>query len=452
MPARPSPPHGPPPGRHSPSAQTHVPYLRMRILITAAGSHGDIHPFLGIARAMAQRGHDVLMVANEYYRPVVAEEKVRFQPIGEAFDLRMLSSMPDVMHHWRGPQIVVERLMIPHMRATLALLPALLRRERIDLVLHHHICLSVPWVCQRLGVPCATGVLAPMMWQSPGDPILVNPLMSAYAPRWFSRFTGAVIPLAIRLRIDPIINRFRESVGLPRGRDFFTGQARSGAAVLGLWSPVMRGPLPTDPPGSIITGVPWHDRAQDQEHPPEDVERFLNAGEPPILFSLGTAAVHVAGPFFHAAAEACRILGRRGMLLVGRAPENAPSTLPPGVEVFGYAPFSSVMPRVACSVHHGGIGTTSQGLRAGRPTVIVPHAHDQFDNAARAKRLRVSQTLAAKDLSPERLVQALRRVLEDPDCVRRAAEVGQRLHGEDGGPVAARALEAALETARARRG
>jgi UDP:flavonoid glycosyltransferase YjiC (YdhE family) len=422
----------------------------MRILITAAGSHGDIHPFLGIARAMAQRGHDVLMVANEYYRPVVAEEKVRFQPIGEAFDLRMLSSMPDVMHHWRGPQIVVERLMIPHMRATLALLPALLRRERIDLVLHHHICLSVPWVCQRLGVPCATGVLAPMMWQSPGDPILVNPLMSAYAPRWFSRFTGAVIPLAIRFRIDPIINRFRESVGLPPGRDFFTGQARSGAAVLGLWSPVMRGPLPTDPPGSIITGVPWHDRAQDQEHPPQDVERFLNAGEPPILFSLGTAAVHVAGPFFHAAAEACRILGRRGMLLVGRAPENAPSTLPPGVEVFGYAPFSSVMPRVACSVHHGGIGTTSQGLRAGRPTVIVPHAHDQFDNAARAKRLRVSQTLAAKDLSPQRLVQALRRVLEDPDCVRRAAEVGQRLHGEDGGPVAASALEAALKSLRTR--
>lgn len=424
---------------------------RMRILITAAGSHGDIHPFLGIARALAERGHDVLMAANEYYRPVIAEEKIRFQPIGEAFDLRALASMPDVMHHWRGPQIVVERLMIPHMRATLALLPGLLRRERIDLVLHHHICLSVPWVCEQAGVPCATGVLAPMMWQSPGDPILVSPLMSTFAPRWFSHFTGAVIPLVIRMRMDPTINRFRESVGLPRSRDFFTGQARSGAAVLGLWSPVMRGPLPTDPPGSVITGVPWHDRAQDQEHPPADVERFLSSGEPPILFSLGTAAVHVAGPFFHAAAEACRIMGRRGMLLVGRAPETAPASLPAGVEVFGYAPFSSVMPRVACSVHHGGIGTTSQALRAGRPTVIVPHAHDQFDNAARAKRLRVSQTLAAKDLTPRRLVEAIRRVLEDPECVRRAAEIGQRLQGEDGGPVAAKALEAALEKVRIRR-
>jgi len=132
------------------------------------------------------------------------------------------------------------------------------------------------------------------------------------------------------------------------------------------------------------------------------------------------------------------------MLLVGRAPETAPTNLPPGVEVFGYAPFSSVMPRAACSVHHGGIGTTSQGLRAGRPTVIVPHAHEQFDNAARAKRMRVSQTLAAQDLTPQRLVEAIRRVVDDPACVGRAAEVGERMKGEDGGPVAARALEDAL--------
>jgi len=416
----------------------------MRILITTAGSHGDIHPFLGIARSMAQRGHEVLLAANEYYRRVVEEENVRFQPIGEAFDLRQLASMPDVMHHWRGPGIVMERLMMPHMRATLAMLPGLIRRERIDMVLHHHICLSVPWVCERLDVPCATGVLAPMMWQSTGDPILVNPLMSTFAPRWFSRLTGALIPLAIRMRMDPTINRFRGSVGLPASRDFFTGQARAGAAVLGLWSPIMRGPLASDPKDSVITGVPWHDRAQEQEHPPAEVERFLGSGEAPILFSLGTAAVHVAGRFYHAAAEACRIMGRRGMLLVGRAPETAPTNLPPGVEVFGYAPFSSVMPRAACSVHHGGIGTTSQGLRAGRPTVIVPHAHDQFDNAARAKRMRVSQTLAAQDLTPQRLVEAIRRVVDDPACVGRAAEVGERMKGEDGGPVAARALEDAL--------
>jgi UDP:flavonoid glycosyltransferase YjiC (YdhE family) len=420
----------------------------MRVLITTAGSHGDVHPFLGVASALAARGHEVLFVANEYYRSVVTRENIRFQPIGEAFDLRTLSTMPDIMHHWRGPDVVVRRLMLPHMRATMAMLPGLLRRERIDLVLHHHICLSVPWVCERLGVPCATGVLAPMMWMSPGDPILVNPMMSTFAPPWFSRLTGAIIPPVIRLRIDPIINGFRRTLGMKDGRDFFVGQARSGAAVLGLWSPVMRGALATDPPGAVITGVPWHDQAADQAHPPADIERFLGEGEAPILFSLGTAAVHVAGPFYHAAAEACRVLGKRGMLLVGRAPEVAPASLPAGVKVFGYAPFSTVMPRVLCSVHHGGIGTTSQGLRAGRPTVIVPHAHDQFDNAARVKRLRVSQTVPASEFSVETLVAAIRRVVDDPRCVQSAREVGERMRNEDGGPVAAKALEDAMRTTR----
>jgi UDP:flavonoid glycosyltransferase YjiC (YdhE family) len=106
------------------------------------------------------------------------------------------------------------------------------------------------------------------------------------------------------------------------------------------------------------------------------------------------------------------------------------------------------MPRVLCSVHHGGIGTTSQGLRAGRPTVIVPHAHDQFDNAARVKRLRVSQTVPASEFSVETLVAAIRRVVDDPRCVQSAREVGERMRNEDGGPVAAKALEDAMRTTR----
>ncbi|MBL9141624.1 MAG: glycosyltransferase, partial [Phycisphaerae bacterium] len=157
-------------------------------------------------------------------------------------------------------------------------------------------------------------------------------------------------------------------------------------------------------------------------------------------FCLGTAAVHVAGDFYDVAARACGLLGRRGLLLVG--PGRAQSgAWPKGVRAFAYAPFSSVMPRCAVNVHHGGVGSTGQALRAGRPTVVIPHAHDQWDNAARVRRLGVSRTLPRHRVTARRLAQALARVLEDPIGQRMAARIGRTMESEDGAAVAAAHIE-----------
>src|SRR5262245_38330990 len=107
----------------------------MHVLITTTGSHGDVHPFLAVGIALARRGHDVTMVVNGYYRQLVLDEGLRFVPIGEEFDLRQLSDFPDVMHQWRGPQIVVNQLMIPYLMAAWERLPRLLERHRPDIVL-----------------------------------------------------------------------------------------------------------------------------------------------------------------------------------------------------------------------------------------------------------------------------------------------------------------------------
>ena len=88
-------------------------------------------------------------------------------------------------------------------------------------------------------------------------------------------------------------------------------------------------------------------------------------------------------------ADYFRILRRRGLLLIGSS-DNAPRQLPPGVRAFGYARFSTVLPRGCAVVHHGGVGTTAQALRSGKPTVVIPIVHDEFDNAARVQRLGVS--------------------------------------------------------------
>jgi UDP:flavonoid glycosyltransferase YjiC (YdhE family) len=133
------------------------------------------------------------------------------------------------------------------------------------------------------------------------------------------------------------------------------------------------------------------------------------------------------------------------VLLVGRDPRNHPATLPDGVAVFDYAPYSALFQRAAAIVHQGGIGTTAEAMRAGRPMIVMPYAHDQPDNADRVARLGIARTLSRERYTPARAADALRRLLGNPSSTQRAAEVGKIVRQEDGIGAACTALEGVLE-------
>jgi UDP:flavonoid glycosyltransferase YjiC (YdhE family) len=112
----------------------------------------------------------------------------------------------------------------------------------------------------------------------------------------------------------------------------------------------------------------------------------------------------------------------------------------PEVFVAAYAPHSQVFTRAAAIVHHGGVGTLAQALRAGRPQLIVPFFADQLDNASRAQRLGVAMAVAPRKYGAKSAPTLLRRLLADPVMVARAAAVGKQVAGEDGAAVAARVI------------
>jgi rhamnosyltransferase subunit B len=412
----------------------------MRVLITATGSHGDINPFIAIGRTLLGRGHQVAYVTNPYFQAQIEEAGIEFIPLGELLDLRDIKDMPEVMHPRKGGKVVFERLLLPFADESLRVLPGILDSWKPDVVMHHHICLATAWLCEQKGIPTANGVLAPMMWMTRGDvfsPMWWSPL---HPPAWMRWMMARTLRPMVRWMGNKFFNPLRRQHGMPPLEDCWGAACRGGTVNLGLWSPHFRGPLENDPAQGVICGFPWHDRHGAQEHAGDAVERFLAAGPEPILFSLGTAAVHVARGFYQVASDACRLIGRRGMLLVGNSGATVKDP-PPGVSLFSYVPFSCVMARCAANVHHGGIGTTGQGLRAGRPTVIVPHAHDQYDNAARAERLGVSETLRRGRLTAHRLADALTAVLDNPTIRANATLVGARLKAEDGASVAAEQIE-----------
>ncbi len=419
----------------------------MRALITALGSSGDVNPLLAVGLAARGRGHDVVMLVNPYFEPQVHDAGLAYLPLGEPIDLRQIAEMPDLMHGRKGLKLTLQHLILPNISVTIDAVDAAIRDWKPDVVLGGHSSHGARWVCERESVPYVGAVLTPLLWLSRRDPSVFLPWEPQNPPAWYRGARYRAARWLLRRIIDRRFNPIRADYGFPSQRNLYLADVLGGVLNLGLWSVHFRRPFPDDPANGRICGFPWFDRHKEFEHAPSEIDQFLEAGDPPIVFTLGTAAVHIPGGFFHHAVETCRLLSRRGLLLTRHA-EYAPGHLPPSIRAFMYAPFSTLLPRACATVHHGGVGTTAQAMRAGRPTVIVPFSHDQFDNAARAQRLGVSTTLARKKIRPRTLAAALRTVLEDPDVVRRAGKLGKALSQEDGALTAVLALEEVVSAAR----
>lgn len=179
-----------------------------------------------------------------------------------------------------------------------------------------------------------------------------------------------------------------------------------------------------------------------------ELVRFLEEGEPPILFTLGSSAIWDAGNFYRESIAAAEQLGKRTILLTGNNPLNKPAeSFPKNVFALAYAPYAQIFSRASVIVHHGGIGTTGQALRAGKPTLVMPFGGDQFDNGARIERLGVGRTIMRKQYTGKRAALELKRLSDDSSYERRAAELAQCIQAEDGVRFACDAIEGLLSRA-----
>jgi len=411
----------------------------MKVLLTAIGSAGDVNPSIAIGQALRQRGHQAALLVNPYFRRQVLAAGPDFLPLGEEAHLRRLERMPSMRS--QAKQSGWRELVLPNVPLLIEALDAALRSDPPDVVVYHPLTLGARWVCERHGVRCALASLSPLVWMSREDgSVHARAGVRDTPPKWLLRLQLSLTRYFMRWQVDRDLHPIRARFGFARSQDFFFDHVYSCDVNLGMWSPVLRGPMPDDPPNGRICGFPWFDAGPSSEPADAELTRFLEEGEPPIIFTMGTTPIAATSNFYQVAAEACRRLDRRGLLLTGLE-ENKPKRLPPGVLAVRFAPHSSVLPRGCATVHHGGAGTTAQALRAGRPTVAVPIAHDEFDYAARLKRLGTSLTLMRERVSAATLASRLRRILENPAIARRAARIGEKLQQEEGAARAAELLE-----------
>jgi UDP:flavonoid glycosyltransferase YjiC (YdhE family) len=167
---------------------------------------------------------------------------------------------------------------------------------------------------------------------------------------------------------------------------------------------------------------------------PVELQAFLAQGGPPIVFTPGTGNRQAAA-YFSDALEAVQKLGRRAIFLTSHR-EQVPAELPPTVLWQAYLPFRLLLPHAAALVHHGGIGTTAEALRAGVPQLVVPLGFDQFDNGDRVRALGVGKVLftplAPRCWRRRLLLRKLRWLLDSDTVARNCREIASLFDGNAG--------------------
>ena len=417
------------------------------MILSNIGTFGDVNPLIAIALELKLRGHAPVMAVPAVFEGKIRPLGIEFHAVRPDIDPSNTALVEMIYDVRKGTERGLREFLFPALRATYDdLLDAATRPERADLLLLGELNYAGPLVADVTGIKWASYVLAPMSFFSGFDPpVLPMYPQLARADRTVPGLGRAIKGLArfvSREWAQPIYD-LRAELGLGRGTNPLFDGKHSPYLVLALFSRLLGEQQKDWPAHTMITGFCYYDADAGNAALPAHLERFLGAGPAPVVFTLGSAAVLAAGRFYEYSAAAAMRLGVRAVLLIGRDERNRPKqVLPESICVAEYAPFSALFKRAAMVVHQGGVGTTAQCLRAGKPMLIMPYSHDQPDNGRRMLRLQVAQVLQRDNYTPLRVARVLQSMLEEPAFARRATEVAEQLALEHGTGAACNALEA----------
>lgn len=383
-----------------------------------------------------------MIATNSVHRASVEAAGAEWRPMRpEAPDTPSSELFARAMDRRYGPEFVFRDMIVPAARDQVADL--LVAAAGMDLLVSTPLSVGLPIVAERLGTPWAAAVLQPMLMFSATDPPI--PPQAA----WLDPFhrLGPIVGRPLRAMARAVTREWaaplrdlQREFGVTDRPDPLGADQFSPLMNLAMFSPTFARPQLDWPGRTVQTGFSFLDATEGLS---DEVERFLAAGPPPLVFTLGSAAVHAEQGFYRESLAAARTLGHRALLLTGpdaRSPGDVSSGESLAVP---YAPHAAVFPRACAVVHQGGIGTAAEALRAGKPALVVPFSHDQPDNAARLRRLGAAEVVPIGRYTAQRAAAALDRVLNDGSMAARAAELGRAVRTEEGVEAACNAIEAA---------
>lgn len=419
-----------------------------RIVLATMGSLGDLHPMIALGLGLRERGHSIVINTWSGYREKVESLGIEFAPLRPDVDIDDRELHARAMDARTGPEFVIKELILPNIRAMYD--DVMAATEGADILINGEIVYVGDAVARTRHIKWISSCLAPLTMFSSHDPNvypqaswvfdLLRPMPVAFHDALFG-----VMRWTIRDWFEPY-RKFRKELGLSEDHDPVFTDKFAPLLHLAMFSRVLGEPQPDWPPQTVQTGTCFFDESEISQLQPELAE-FLEQGEPPIVFTLGSAAVLDARDFFDESIAAAKVLNKRAVVLYGRDCPR-PQGLNSDIVGFEYAPYSLIFPRAACVVHQAGVGTASQVLRAGVPAVIVPFSHDQPDNAARCRRQGAAIIVNRDNYNRKTAAKAIEAILSNEDYQSNATRLASIVLSENGILTACNAIENVLNPAR----
>ena len=402
---------------------------RLNVLLPTLGSAGDVHPFIALGTALRDRGHRATIITNPFFQPGIEAQGLGFLPVGTVSDYQGAVADPHLWHPKRGFEVVAKRVIIPAISVVFRLIES--HASGNTVIAGSSISFGARIAQERFGLPTATIHLQPTVIRSLVDSGMFGTLrISSSQPMWLKRALFRLIDwAAIDRLLQRPLNDFRSTLGLPPVSRVLSGWIHSPQCVIGFFPDWFASPQPDWPPNVHLVGFPLWDGASQgspgESRLPAEARNFLESGEPPVVVTPGSAAATLED-YFTESIAAIHGLGLRAMLITNFR-DQLPASLPRGIEGFDYLPFSEVLPRAALIVHHGGIGTLGQSIKAGIPQLVVPSGHDQFDNGWRIARLGLGRSLPRTRYRALPAAAAIRSLLGDRLMAVRTREFSARV-------------------------
>ncbi|HEY5707354.1 MAG TPA: glycosyltransferase [Terrimicrobiaceae bacterium] len=393
--------------------------MPLRILFVPFGSEGDVNPLLWLAEGMAARGHEPRFLITPHYGRLVQQRGFPWTPIGTEEDFLRFARDPRLWSRTEGTKIVVQGMLetLPAYREGFAKAGC-----HFDLVVLSSMAFGAASVAEAIGLPRCTLHMQPVLFRSVFDfPIFMEGLSwLTRSPRWMKRVFFRLGDILFFERARRSLNGFRRELNLPPLRNFYAEGFHGTEGVAGLFPEWFAPPQPDWPPKVRLFGFPVTICSRPL---PESLEKFLSAGDPPVVWTHGSANFDIQH-FQSRALAVSKELGSR-CLLISLDPVEGP--LPAGTLHIAHARFEDVFPRCRAVVHHGGIGTTSKCIAAGAPQLIIPRSHDQPDNANRVVKLGIGKTLSYRKIDGADLAVTLRNLFASKTVPSRCKEFQARI-------------------------
>jgi UDP:flavonoid glycosyltransferase YjiC (YdhE family) len=402
----------------------------MKIFVVTIGSRGDVNPFLVLALKLMSKGHEVVFCASENFRQLIEGQGLRFIPHISQKEYEEVAQDPDMWHFRKALPAYMKKGLLPVVRRIYPLI--MQERTKNFVVVAPAFVLAAKFAEETSGIKLVQMHLAPSMFRSLRDTSQIGAVpMTDMLP---ARYKKLMWWIADSFFIDPCIkkelNSFRRELGLKPVSRILNTSMFSSCLNAAIFSSHIGQKQPDWPVPSEVFDFLLYD-GNEQVSP--EAEDFLSRGAPPIVFTFGTA-FRFGKSDFEESVKTLEMLDARGIFLTSKK-EDIPVGLPDTIRAFSFLPLGKILPSCRAIVHHGGIGTLGQALKAGVPQLIRPMAYDQFDNAYRITTRKLGNYILARQYKADKLYRKLRTLLDDTAIGANCREVAGNIDSD-------RALEA----------